>query len=158
MSVFKPKTIAALGAVAVMSFAFLTIHQVPATIPVVSASSADFFLKLDGIEGAIEVDSYSWGVKSPRDSASGQATGKRQYQPLIIRKRIDKASPLLFKMVNDGKRAKQLVLSGTDASGNSISISFFDIFIEEYNQSGASGSPPTESLSFTYQKIEWTTR
>jgi hypothetical protein len=29
-------------------------------------------------------------VKSPRDSASGQATGKRQHQPVIIRKELDK--------------------------------------------------------------------
>ncbi|MFT5085590.1 MAG: hypothetical protein ACI9Y1_003651 [Lentisphaeria bacterium] len=30
-----------------------------------------------------------------RDAASGQPTGKRQHKPMTIKKRIDKASPLL---------------------------------------------------------------
>jgi hypothetical protein len=32
-------------------------------------------------------------IKSPRDIATGQATGKRQHQPITIRKEVDAASP-----------------------------------------------------------------
>ena len=32
-------------------------------------------------------------VQSPRDAASGQASGKRQHQPVTIRKEVDAASP-----------------------------------------------------------------
>lgn len=55
-------------------------------------AASDYFLKFDGVEGeagtVIEVASWSFGVcnagqcttvKSPRDAASGQATGKRQH-------------------------------------------------------------------------------
>ncbi|MBI4311926.1 MAG: type VI secretion system tube protein Hcp, partial [Chloroflexi bacterium] len=55
-----------------------------------------------GKEGAIEVLSFSYDVKSPRDQASGMATGRRQYQPIIFLKRIDKASPLLAKAYING--------------------------------------------------------
>lgn len=53
------------------------------------------------MEGTIEVLSYSHEVKAPRDAAPGQATGRRQYSPIIIRKRIDKATPLLAKALTD---------------------------------------------------------
>jgi Type VI secretion system effector, Hcp len=32
-------------------------------------------------------------IKSPRDIATGQASGKRQHQPITIRKEVDAASP-----------------------------------------------------------------
>jgi hypothetical protein len=44
--------------------------------------------------------SCTYNVKSPRDAASGQATGKRQHKPMVIRKeleyaKMDKSSPKL---------------------------------------------------------------
>lgn len=36
-------------------------------------------------------------VLTAREAGSGMATGRRQYEPLVIRKRIDKSSPLLAK-------------------------------------------------------------
>ena len=39
-------------------------------------------------------------VKSPRDAASGQATGKRQHQPVAVSKEYDKSSPVLAKSVS----------------------------------------------------------
>lgn len=62
-------------------------------------AASDYLLKLDGVKGeaaaTIEISSWSWGtsnpsasenheVKSPRDAASGLATGKRQHEPIII--------------------------------------------------------------------------
>jgi SdrD B-like domain len=36
-------------------------------------------------------------VFTPREAGSGMASGRRQYEPLIIRKSIDKSSPVLMK-------------------------------------------------------------
>lgn len=36
-------------------------------------------------------------VKSPRDAASGMATGKRTHKPIVITHELDKSSPLLMK-------------------------------------------------------------
>ena len=47
---------------------------------------------LKGVEGMIECLSYEQEVTTPRDTASGMATGRRQYHPIRITKRIDQAS------------------------------------------------------------------
>src|SRR5262245_39730421 len=48
-------------------------------------------------ENSILVQSISHEIVSPRDVASGQATGKRQHKPLSIRKTVDKSSPQLWR-------------------------------------------------------------
>ena len=50
-----------------------------------------------GRENSIECMDLEHEVTSARDAASGLAVGRRQYSPLKIRKRIDKASPLIMK-------------------------------------------------------------
>jgi type VI protein secretion system component Hcp len=42
------------------------------------------------------------GVVSPRDAASGQATGKRQHKPMTITKEMDAASPALVQKRQHG--------------------------------------------------------
>lgn len=37
------------------------------------------------------------GVKTAREAGSGMATGRRQYEPVVITKRIDKSTPLIAK-------------------------------------------------------------
>lgn len=41
----------------------------------------------------------SHSIKSPRDAASGLATGKRQHKPMTITKQLDKSSPQLFTLM-----------------------------------------------------------
>lgn len=41
----------------------------------------------------------SHSIKSPRDAASGLATGKRQHKPMTITQQLDKSSPQLFSLV-----------------------------------------------------------
>lgn len=43
--------------------------------------------------------SLAHSVVSPRDAASGLATGKRSHKPLSLRKSLDKSSPPLFTFV-----------------------------------------------------------
>ena len=50
-----------------------------------------------GRQDSIECTYYEQKVVTAREAGSGQATGRRQYEPLLIRKRIDKASPLIAK-------------------------------------------------------------
>ena len=49
----------------------------------------------------IEVLSYSYGIISPRDAASGLPTGKRMHKPFVITNELDKSSPLLMKLLNN---------------------------------------------------------
>jgi type VI secretion system secreted protein Hcp len=50
-----------------------------------------------GRADSIECLYFEHAVKTAREAGSGQATGRRQYEPIIFRKRIDKATPLLAK-------------------------------------------------------------
>ncbi|MDQ8186872.1 type VI secretion system tube protein Hcp [Pelagicoccus sp. SDUM812002] len=60
------------------------------------------YMKVDGIKGESKsADQKDWidivsvsGLVSPRDAASGLATGKRQHKPITIVKQVDKSSPL----------------------------------------------------------------
>lgn len=128
-------------------------HQVPSA----SAAQADYYLKIEGIEGEIEIQSFSWGVISPRDSASGQSTGKRQYQPIIIRKLLDKTSPLLARAVGQKKYVGTvtIVKRASDGKTNEYTAVFTDVAVSAVQHDGVQGSPITETVSFTYQKIEW---
>ena len=46
-------------------------------------------------ESATSTASGSSNAQAPRDAASGQMAGKRQHQPMTVRKEVDKATPLL---------------------------------------------------------------
>ena len=119
-----------------------------------SAATSDYLLTLDGV-GNIEVLSWSWGITSPRDHASGQASGKRQYQPVIIRKRIDKASPLLAKAIDNSTHYKQLVLTVPASNGGpSYTVTFTDVMVSSFQEQADGLTPPSEDVSFTFQKIE----
>ncbi len=79
---------------------------------IVAAAAADMFLKIEGVDGEstnaahkgwIEIQSWSWGVSQLGSGGAGGgfAAGRLTGHVTLI-KRIDKASPLLFKRCSDG--------------------------------------------------------
>lgn len=122
-----------------------------------------------GREGSILVHSLSHEILSPRDPATGLPTGKRQHQPLIFLKEIDKSSPLLWSaLVNNenlvtcqlaffeavaasGVEKQIYTITLTNANIASMTESMLD------NEQAANASlPMREQISVTYQKIQWT--
>jgi hypothetical protein len=115
----------------------------------------------DGAASSIDVMSWSWGasqIVSPRDPASGQATGKRQHKPYTLSK------PLPV----DG--SVQVIVSPRDAAsglptGRSAGCATGKHF-PSVSLRGTSGAwfltnariveCTADSVSFNYQKIEWT--
>ncbi len=57
-----------------------------------------------GREGSIECIEYDQGVQTAREAATGMVTGRRQYAPLRIVKRIDRSSPLLMKALTGNEK------------------------------------------------------
>lgn len=53
-------------------------------------------IKVKSTSSGVEI-TFMQAVVSPRDAASGQATGKRQHKPYTISKNYDKSSPQLAK-------------------------------------------------------------
>jgi type VI secretion system secreted protein Hcp len=66
--------------------------------------------KRKGLEGAIEVFTYEHEVRSPRDPASGHASGKRQWGAITITKPVDSTSPLFWQACVTNEELKKCEL------------------------------------------------
>jgi type VI secretion system secreted protein Hcp len=64
----------------------------------------------------IPVLSFQMGVQSPRDAATGQASGKRQHQPLTITKEWGAASPQLFRALTSNETLQSVEIQFTRTS------------------------------------------
>jgi len=107
-------------------------------------------------------------VVSPRDVASGQATGKRQHKPITITKEWDANTPLLragapppqgtlrvkVKMpwlaCRVGARLPELELADS-----ATAYKFKDVLVTGCASPTSAGGRPMESISFNYAKIEF---
>ncbi|MET0839771.1 MAG: type VI secretion system tube protein Hcp [Marmoricola sp.] len=111
--------------------------------------------------------SFRYAVTSPRDVASGAASGRRQHQPVSFVKEWGPASPQLFQalvtnealtkvrfeFVRDSADGEEIVYQTLELSNASITA------IEQY-LNGEPDPPPDpralEKISFTFQHIEIT--
>jgi type VI secretion system secreted protein Hcp len=120
-----------------------------------------------GREGQIAVYAYHHEVISPRDSASGLPTGKRQHKPLSITKEIDKSTPLLLRVLVTNEVLTEVVLHFFAASSAGVEVQNFTIKLSNATIASISENmtlnkidpgiklPVLEEITFTYQKIEW---
>lgn len=124
-----------------------------------------------GREGSIQVGYLQQKRISPRDAASGLPTGKRQHEPLVFRKFVDKSSPRLQDAMTNNENLTEVHFkfwkpSATGAETNyfnidlvNASIASFDLYHPDSGDSAAGGTTPADSLeelSLTYQRITWT--
>ena len=108
-----------------------------------------------------ETCGFDYGVSSPRDAATGQASGKRIHKPLIITKELDKSSPILFQALVTNEVLPEVNFQFTRAGSDGKEIQYYTIkltnaTISEIHQSdqGKNGARPYEQVSFVFQKIE----
>ena len=124
---------------------------------------------LKGAEGMIECLAYEQEVTIPGSASlagGGQATGRRQYQPLRITKRIDQASPLLLKAQTQGQ-----TVEGTfrfHRAGKAGVQPFYTVEIRQARVTSikqvspdrlvpaAAAQPPMEEVAFVFNSIRWT--
>jgi len=94
-------------------------------------------------------------ASTARDASSGMTTGKRMHKPFVIMKEVDKTSPLLKEACASGQHFAEVDVD-VAASGKTMHYKLTDVFISAVNATSMSGGGerPTESISFTYQKIE----
>jgi type VI secretion system secreted protein Hcp len=129
--------------------------------------AVDFYLKLDGIEGEavakgfenqIQLLSFSWGGTQHTSVAGtgGSGAGKVDLADLSIMKNMDKATSPIFKALVSGTHIKTGVLSATKAGSAGkpfLKLSFEELFVTS-QQISASSEIPSESVSFSYNKIK----
>lgn len=118
----------------------------------------------DGRADSIECLTYAQSVAAVTEGASSQVTGRRQFTPVTITKRIDKASPVLLKALGTNEK-----IDGTfkfyrpNPAGDGTTEQFYSVVLEDgkiskISQGGDSSSdlPPTEEVSFVFKTITWT--
>ncbi len=108
---------------------------------------------------------FEYEVKSPRDAASGLATGKRQHQPVTIVKQWGASSPQIFQALVTNELLKTVLFEFVRTNSNGEEQVFYTIkltnativsFHPHINQQNSNSNdiPETEEVSFTFQKIE----
>ena len=112
----------------------------------------------------ILITSFSFSVESPHDAATGQASGKRQYHPIMIRKRWGEASPQIYTALATNENLTSVLIEfvGVSAKGieqvdHSFSLTNATISaLREFTEPVAGGNEidDLEEISFTFQKIE----
>lgn len=146
------------------------------------AETVHLFLKINGVEiqgessqislgrqDTIECFFFDQSVTTARDTASGMTTGRRQYNPIIIRKQIDKCSPLLVKALVENQ-----VIEGSfkfyrpNPTGDDSTEQFYTIEIKNGRISSmrnyvpdtltpdTASLPALEEVSFVFHTISWT--
>ena len=100
----------------------------------------------------LKITGYTHEIVSPRDAATGQATGKRQHKPFTITKELDKSSPLLLQAIYTNETLTSVLIGLLLPSGQPMAtVTLTNAHVSDSVQHG-----PTEEISFVYQKITWT--
>jgi type VI secretion system secreted protein Hcp len=137
-----------------------------ALMPLAVLAAPNAYLQVDGVRGAssdlqhqgwIEVLSFSFGVESPRDVASGVATGRRVHSPVRIVRLVDSTSPLLMQRAASGAAPSAAVIEAPGLSGATTVYHLSDVLVTSVRANPGS-RPPTETVTLSYGRIETTTR
>jgi len=132
---------------------------------------ADYFLKIDGIDGEsqdakhkneIEIMSWSWGANQSGSFAAGGGggAGKVSMHDFAFQKHVDKASPKLMLACAGGDHIKQATLTCRKAGKDQqeyLVVKFSDILVSSY-QTGGHGEGdvrPLDSIALNFAKIEF---
>jgi type VI secretion system secreted protein Hcp len=120
---------------------------------------------LANAKGRLEGLTFSSEVTSPRDVATGQATGKRSHSPITFTKQWGAASPQLFQAAVTNEILKSVLFEfvGVDKSGKEVifetikltnaTVADLKRTVDEHTPEGARG---IDQVALVFQKIEIT--
>ncbi len=122
-----------------------------------------------GRDGSIECVSYQQEGATPFEPTTGQASGRRQYQPLKIMKRIDASSPLLWQALTTNQKLEgEFRFYRPDPEGHGSTEHFYTVvirggyiasirqFVQHSLTPGEANEPPLEEITFIFHDIIWT--
>jgi type VI secretion system secreted protein Hcp len=122
-----------------------------------------------GRENSIECVYYEQEALTAREAGSGMATGRRQYKPLMIRKRIDKSSPLIAKALVENQEIEGVFkFFRPKPTGDGTTEQFYTVeikkgrvahqkqFVSDTIVPATAHDPPLEEVSFVFHTIKWT--
>ncbi|MBS1801104.1 MAG: type VI secretion system tube protein Hcp [Acidobacteria bacterium] len=121
-----------------------------------------------GHEGKIKIDSVSYGVVSPRDAASGLATGKRVEQPVVFSLNWNACSPQFFGAAYSNENLTTVLFEYFSSDKTGVerldhTVKLTNASIAEIREAYAAMTPTgavdgndVQTVSLTFQKIEIT--
>lgn len=114
-----------------------------------------------GFEKQLPVTSLTFGYARPVDAHSGLLTGGVVARPLVMTFPMDPATPLLMQSTFTNEVLKSVVFTYTKDGGTAgtvkvATITLSGAIIQEYQQSSGLAGEAVDTITLSYQKIEWT--
>jgi type VI secretion system secreted protein Hcp len=122
-----------------------------------------------GRQDSIECVVYDQGVQTAREASTGMVTGRRQYGPLRIVKRLDKASPLILKALTENQVIDAMFkFFRPNPAGDGTTEQFYTVklkkghvaSVKQYVESTLGEQTrhiaPLEEVTLVFQDIAWT--
>ncbi len=109
---------------------------------------------------------FAYQVVSPRDVATGQASGKRQHSAIVITKEWSAASPQLFEALTTNEVLRTVLIEFVQTSRMGVeevyqsiklanaAVSAIRMHLNEPRPGETPDNRPLEDVSFTFQRIE----
>ncbi len=133
------------------------------------AAGQNMFMKISGIPGEtqdqarrdwIQLTGYKHEFSAAKGSSGSAraAAGKVTFKDFTIRKKVDKATPILMQKCASGEFIPQVELEITTAEGkSSYRVVLSDVIISGIESASecAPKCETTEHVSFNYSKITW---
>ena len=123
--------------------------------------------RVSGREDHIEVLGFNHEVYMPTDRKDGSATGTRVHNNLVLVKNYDKASPLLYQYLCNGKIIGSAILKWFEIDENGVEKEYFNHELTDARITSIRPYMPDvdnpsneqykhmEEVSFRYEKIRW---
>jgi type VI secretion system secreted protein Hcp len=114
-----------------------------------------------GSSGKIMASGFHYELSSPRDVATGQASGKRQHAPVCVTKGLNASSPQLFNALVSNEVLKSVLLEIVTPAQDgreeaSYTIKLTNATLSKLAQQTDAQGVPSEDACFVFQKIEVT--
>lgn len=111
----------------------------------------------DGVSAIVE--SYEHAISIPEDAVAARASGRRVHSPFTVRKRVDRATPLLYRAMTASETIPSVrirVPTSRGRAGEPVHVTLTNARIVAIH----SGSRPEEEIaheeiSFRYETIAW---
>lgn len=109
-------------------------------------------------KGVIVAQRFYYEIVSPRDVATGQASGKRQHKPVQIVKAWDASSPQFFHALVNNEVLKSVTIDFVAGEETWYTVRLLNVIVSDihqfYGDPKDASAQPMEEVSFTFQKIE----
>ncbi len=122
-----------------------------------------------GREDTIECFSFDYGVISASEAFSGSPSGVRNYEPIRVTKRVDKATPRIWQALCQNHQIEATFkFFRPSPAGDGSTEEFYTVEISEARIAGVDFSspdamggagqsePPTETVAFVYNNMTQT--